>query len=304
MANGLCDNLLMAVYLSANCPVWIAPAMDLDMFSHPTTTSNLRILKAHDVEIVEPTSGELASGFIGKGRMEEPDVISNKINSFFSNQLNLKGKKIIITGGPTYESIDPVRFIGNHSSGKTGVILADECARRGAEVTLVLGPSIETPKHNTIKLINVKSAIEMLEVVQLEWRSCDIGIFSAAVADYRPLNPAESKIKKNDTNLTIELVKNPDILLWSGQNKSPNQYLVGFALETNNEIENAKGKVSKKNLDLLILNSLNDKGAGFGHDTNKVTFVKPNNKLIKFELKSKLDMAKDILNQIENDINA
>lgn len=309
MANGLCDNLLMAAYLSARCPVWVAPAMDLDMFTHPTTTKNLLTLQSFKINIIEPTSGELASGLEGKGRMEEPDVISQHINTFFNSTSNeseqtLKGKTVIITGGPTYEGIDPVRFIGNHSSGKTGVILADECANRGANVILVLGPSKEIPKHNKVNLIKIKSAQQMLEAVQKHWKESNIGIFSAAVADYRPSHPANSKIKKKTDKLTIELVKNPDILHWSGQNKADDQYLVGFALETDNEIENGKGKVVKKNLDLLILNSLNDKGAGFGHDTNKVTFIKPNNNLTNFELKSKSEMAKDIINQIEKDINA
>jgi phosphopantothenoylcysteine decarboxylase/phosphopantothenate--cysteine ligase len=304
MAHGLCDNLLMATYLSAKCPVWIAPAMDLDMFSHPTTTQNIFTIKRFGVAVIEPTSGELASGLYGKGRVEEPAVICKKIKSYFLTNTSLKGTKVIITGGPTYESIDPVRFIGNYSSGKTGVILADECAKRGADVILVLGPSIQEPTNNNVKLIKIKSAQEMLDAVQLEWRNCDIGIFSAAVADYKPAIVSNTKIKKKDKNLTIELVKNPDILLWSGQNKSSNQYLVGFALETDNEIENGKSKLIKKNLDLLILNSLKDIGAGFGYDTNNVTFVKPNNKLINFELKSKLEMAKDIINQIEDDINA
>ena len=304
MANGICDNLLLATYLSARCPIWVAPAMDLDMLIHPATQSNIKTLTSFGSHVIEPTDGELASGLIGKGRLEEPEIIVQKINNFFSKHDSLKGKTVIITGGPTYESIDPVRFIGNHSSGKTGVILADECAKRGANVILVLGPSKVLPKEKSVQFIKVKSADEMLKAVQSQWENCEIGIFSAAVADYRPLNPADSKIKKNDNHLTIELVKNPDILFWAGQNKTKQQYLVGFALETNNEIENAKGKVSKKNLDLLILNSLNDKGAGFEHDTNKVTFVKPNNKLINFELKQKSEMAKDILNQIEEDLNA
>jgi phosphopantothenoylcysteine decarboxylase/phosphopantothenate--cysteine ligase len=305
MANGLCDNLLMASYLSARCPVWVAPAMDLDMFTHPTTNRNLTTLRSFNINVIEPTSGELASGLEGKGRMEEPEVISQNINNFFNQtEQTLEGKIVVITGGPTYEAIDPVRFIGNHSSGKTGVILAEECANRGANVVLVLGPSKQTTTHPNITLINVKSAQQMLEAVQSHWHDSNIGIFSAAVADYRPSHPADSKIKKKSDKLSIELIKNPDILLWSGQNKGEHQYLVGFALETDNEIENAKGKVVKKNLDLLILNSLNDKGAGFGHDTNKVTFVKPNNNLTNFELKTKLEMAKDIINQIEKDINA
>jgi len=304
MANGICDNLLLATYLSAKCPVWIAPAMDLDMFLHPSTTKNLNELIKFGHSIIEPAHGELASGLIGQGRLEEPEVICNKISSFFLREQSLIGKHIVITGGPTHELIDPVRFIGNHSSGKTGVILAKECAKRGARVTLVLGPSIHKTTHPNINLVRVKSAQDMLDAVQEVWSNCQIGIFSAAVADYRPLNQAESKIKKNDDRLTIELIKNPDILFWAGQQKTANQYLVGFALETNNEIENARKKVVKKNLDLLILNSLNDKGAGFGFDTNKVTFVKPNNKLTNFELKQKSEMAIDILNQIEQDLNA
>lgn len=303
MSTGLCDNLLLATYLSARCPVWIAPAMDLDMFTHPTTTSNLNQLKNHKVSIIEPTSGELASGLDGKGRMEEPEVISSLINNLFNQKSILKDKNIVITGGPTYEAIDPVRFIGNHSSGKTGVILAEECAKRGANVTLVLGPSNQNITNQNINLIHVSSAVDMLNAVQDVWHTMDIGIFSAAVADYKVEKPAHQKIKKNDDTFVLNLIKNPDILFWAGQNKSEHQYLVGFALETNNEIENAKKKLSKKNLDLLILNSLNDKGAGFKHDTNKVTFVKPNNKLTHFELKPKTEMGIDIVNQIEKDFN-
>lgn len=303
MSTGLCDNLLLATYLSARCPVWIAPAMDLDMFTHPTTTSNLNQLKNHKVSIIEPTSGELASGLDGKGRMEEPEVISSLINNLFNQKSILKDKNIVITGGPTYEAIDPVRFIGNHSSGKTGVILAEECAKRGANVTLVLGPSNQNITNQNINLIHVTSAVDMLNAVQDVWHTMDIGIFSAAVADYKVEKPSHQKIKKNDDTFVLNLIKNPDILFWAGQNKSEHQYLVGFALETNNEIENAKKKLSKKNLDLLILNSLNDKGAGFKHDTNKVTFVKPNNKLTHFELKPKTEMGIDIVNQIEKDFN-
>jgi phosphopantothenoylcysteine decarboxylase/phosphopantothenate--cysteine ligase len=304
MATGSCDNLLLAVYLSAKCPVWVAPAMDLDMFQHPSTKQNLATLKSYSNLVIEPANGELASGLIGQGRMEEPEVIAEKVLNFFNKKKTLAGKKIIITGGPTYEAIDPVRFIGNHSSGKTGVILADEFADRGAEVILILGPSSYNAKHPNVNQINVTSAQQMFDTVKMYWNQCDIGVFSAAVADYKPAKPANQKIKKKDDELTLELVKNPDILLWAGQHKSKKQYLVGFALETNNEIENAQKKLDKKHLDLLILNSLNDKGAGFKHDTNKVTFIKPNNKLIYFELKQKSEMAKDIVNQIEEDINA
>ena len=303
MSNGLCDNLLLATYLSARCPVWIAPAMDLDMFVHPTTSNNLNTLTKQGVNVIEPTSGELASGLEGKGRMEEPEIIAQSINGFFNQNSILKNKNVIITGGPTYESIDPVRFIGNHSSGKTGVILADECAKRGAKVTLVLGPSNQQPKHSNVKLVRVSSADEMLKAVQNEWEKMDVGIFSAAVADYKVESPSDIKIKKNDDKLVLNLIKNPDILMWAGQNKAKHQYLVGFALETNNEIENGQKKLLKKNLDLLVLNSLNDKGAGFKHDTNKVTFIQPNNKLTHFELKPKTEMGIDIVNQIENDFN-
>jgi len=287
LVDGQSDNLLIATYLSARCPVWVAPAMDLDMFKHPTTVKNLTELSANGVSIIEPTSGELASGLEGKGRMEEPEEIANVIVNYFTPNGPLQGKHVVITGGPTYEAIDPVRFIGNYSSGKTGVILADECAKRGANVTLILGPSIHQTNNPKVKTISIKSANEMLEATQSVWKSCDVGIFSAAVADYRPKSPADQKIKKKADHLTIELVKNPDILAWAGGIKKKDQYLVGFALETNNEIENGRGKLARKNLDLLVLNSLNDKGAGFGHDTNKVTFINPNNILINFELKQK-----------------
>lgn len=302
MANGQSDNLLLATYLSARCPVWVAPAMDLDMFTHVTTTSNLETLANQNVRIIEPTSGELASGLEGKGRMEEPEQIAALVNDFFAIKSPLKGQKVVITGGPTYEAIDPVRFIGNHSSGKTGVILADEFAKRGAEVVLVLGPSVHRPKLNSIKVIEIQSASDMLEVVQKEWTNAQIGVFSAAVADYRPKDQADQKIKKKSDSLHIELIKNPDILKWAGDHKNKSQYLVGFALETENEVDNAKLKLNKKNLDLLVLNSLNDKNAGFGYDTNKVTFIKPNNILINFELKAKSAMANDIINEIEIDL--
>jgi phosphopantothenoylcysteine decarboxylase/phosphopantothenate--cysteine ligase len=278
--------------------------MDLDMFTHQTTTSNLIQLKNNKITIIEPTSGELASGLEGKGRMEEPEVIANLINNFFNQKSILKNKNIVITGGPTYEAIDPVRFIGNHSSGKTGVILAEECAKRGANVTLVLGPSNQKVTDLNVNVIHVTSAEDMLNAVQKVWSKMDIGIFSAAVADYKVEKPANKKIKKNDENIVLNLVKNPDILYWAGKNKTKHQYLVGFALETDNEVENAQKKISKKNLDLLILNSLNDKGAGFKYDTNKVTFVKPNNNLTHFELKPKTEMGIDIVNQIEKDFNA
>lgn len=302
LVDGQSDNLLIATYLSARCPVWVAPAMDLDMFQHPSTRKNLIDLKNHNVTVVEPTSGELASGLEGKGRMEEPEVIADIIHEHFAPKGPINGKTVLITGGPTYEAIDPVRFIGNHSSGKTGVILANECAKRGANVILISGPSIHKTNQPNIKTISIQSAEDMLEATQVYWQKCDLGIFSAAVADYRPKNKADQKIKKKSDSLTIELVKNPDILAWAGSQKSNHQYLVGFALETNNEIKHATDKLNRKNLDLLVLNSLNDKGAGFGYDTNKVTFIKPDNILINFELKQKSLMAIDILDQIETDL--
>lgn len=302
LAAGNCDNLLVATYLSARCPVWIAPAMDLDMFTHFTTTENLALLREKGVGIIEPTSGELASGLEGKGRMEEPEVIAALIDEHFEIRSVLKGKAILITGGPTYEPIDPVRFIGNHSSGKTGVLLADACAARGATVILITGPTHQKVKDPRITVIPVQTAVQMKEAVETYWDKMDIGIFSAAVADYRPADPATEKIKKKTDTLTLSLIKNPDILSWAGAQKKTDQYLVGFALETTNEVENARGKFERKNLDLLVLNSLRDNGAGFGHDTNKVTFIKHNNKLLNFELKGKTDVVEDILDEIERDI--
>lgn len=302
LVSGNADNLLIATYLSAKCPVWVAPAMDLDMFKHFSTRENLEKLSAKGVRIVEPTEGELASGLEGKGRMEEPAVIAKLIHEFYMADSVLKGKSIIITGGPTYEAIDPVRFIGNHSSGKTGILLADECAKRGAKVTLVTGPTIAKVKDPAIEVIKVKSAQEMMSEVEKRWLAQDVGIFSAAVADYRPVEIADEKIKKSDDEMIIKLVKNPDILMWAGQNKKENQYLVGFALETENEVDNGFKKLEKKNLNLLVLNSLNDKGAGFGHDTNKVSFLKANNKITSFELKEKAEVVADIIDEIESDI--
>ena len=299
LVSGNCDNLLLATYLSARCPVWVAPAMDLDMFTHFSTRENLAKLSKEGVRIIEPTHGELASGLEGQGRMEEPEKIAELAKDFFTIKSVLKGKTVLITGGPTYEAIDPVRFIGNHSSGKTGILLADECAKRGAVVYLVTGPTRFTVKDKNIHVIAIQSANEMYEAVQEVWPKANLGIFSAAVADYRPENPATSKIKKKSNELTLTLVKNPDILSWAGQNKKDAQTLVGFALETDNEIENARGKFESKNLDLLILNSLNDPGAGFGHKTNQVTFIQKNNKLRKFELKEKGLVILDILDEIE-----
>ncbi|MBU2020182.1 MAG: bifunctional phosphopantothenoylcysteine decarboxylase/phosphopantothenate--cysteine ligase CoaBC [Bacteroidetes bacterium] len=297
LAIGLSDNLLVTTYLSAKCPVFIAPAMDLDMYQHSTTKRNLQTLKKDGNFILPAQSGELASGLSGEGRMMEPEDIFKAIESFLvaDSALDFANKKVIVTAGPTYELIDPVRFIGNHSSGKMGVEIALELARRGADVILVLGPSNLNPKHANLKCVSVQSAEEMFSVVKKNWKSQNIGVFSAAVADYKPKKVANEKIKKSDANLTIELIKNPDILLWAGENKK-NQILVGFALETENEESNAKAKLQKKNLDAVVLNSLKNDGAGFGGDTNKITIFDKDNKSIDFQLKSKTEVAKDIVN--------
>jgi len=304
LVSGNADNLLITTYLSSKCPIWVAPAMDLDMFKHFSTKENLDLLREKGVRVIEPTSGELASGLEGKGRMEEPQEIARLIHEHFMKESPLKGKNIVITGGPTYERLDPVRFIGNHSSGKTGVLLADECAKRGAIVTLITGPTNSKTKDPNIKLIKIQSALEMKAEVEKVWPSANFGIFSAAVSDYRPIDVSDEKIKKGENELTLSLVKNPDILLWAGEHKKENQYLVGFALETENEVENGFKKLEKKNLNLLVLNSLKDEGAGFGFDTNKVSFLKPNNKIRSFELKEKSDVMVDIIDELEADIKA
>lgn len=299
MANGLCDNLLLATYLSAKCPVFFAPAMDLDMFVHPSTTENIRKLKSYGNIEIESAYGELASGLIGQGRMAEPEDMLQTITNFFNNDstLDLKGKKVVITAGPTYEPIDPVRFIGNHSTGKMGFDIANEAAKRGADVVLITGPTSLTTSNNSIEVVKVLSAKEMYQACHEVFNSADIVIGAAAVADYRPKVVADQKIKKNDEEFTIVLEKNPDILASLGAIKT-NQFLVGFALETENEVEYAKSKLKKKNLDLIVLNSLNDKGAGFGKPTNKVTFIDKDFTIFPQELKSKEAVAKDIIDQI------
>lgn len=297
MANGNCDNLLIATYLSAKCPVYFAPAMDLDMYKHPSTLSSFSKLKQFGNTIIPAESGELASGLSGEGRMAEPENIVSFLENDLLSKLPLKGKKILITAGPTYEAIDPVRFIGNHSSGKMGYDIAVEAANKGAEVILVSGPSNQVLKDNSIQLIKVVSAQEMYDACHANFENVDVAIAAAAVADYRPKNVASQKIKKQETNLTIELEKTQDILATLGEKKR-NQFLIGFALETENEIENAIGKIKKKNLDLIVLNSLNDKGAGFGHSTNKVTFIDKNFKELPMDLKSKEAVAQDIVNII------
>lgn len=299
MANGLCDNLLLATYLSAKCPVFFAPAMDLDMFAHPSTTENIRKLKSYGNIEIESAYGELASGLIGQGRMAEPEDMLQTITDFFNNNstLDLKGKKVVITAGPTYEPIDPVRFIGNHSTGKMGFDIANEAAKRGADVVLITGPTSLKTTHDSIEVVKVLSAKEMYQACHEVFSSANIVIGAAAVADYRPKVVADQKIKKNDEEFTIVLEKNPDILASLGAIKA-NQFLVGFALETENETEYAKSKLKKKNLDLIVLNSLNDQGAGFGKPTNKVTFIDKDFSIFPQELKSKEAVAKDIIDQI------
>ena len=296
IAHGVCDNLLLATYLSAKAPVFIAPAMDLDMYAHPTVTENLAKLASYGNHIIPATYGELASGLVGQGRMAEPEDIVLFIENVLSENLPFKGKKILITAGPTYEAIDPVRFIGNFSSGKMGIALANEAIRQGAEVHLVLGPSSEKNIHSQIHLHRVVSAQQMYEAAVSEFSTCDIAILSAAVADYTPEIVAPEKIKKKGGNLSLTLVPTVDILASLGKIKTT-QTLIGFALETENEVANAQTKLEKKNLNGIVLNSLRDAGAGFGTDTNKVTFI-TKEKQICFPLKSKEEVAKDILTQI------
>lgn len=297
LANGACDNMVLATYLSAKCPVFLAPAMDLDMYAHPTTKSNLNLVQANGNYLIPAEHGELASGLVGTGRMAEPETIFNYLYSHFNAGSNdLDGKVFLITAGPTYEAIDPVRFIGNHSTGKMGFELAKQVAARGGKVVLITGPTSLASSHPNIELIRITDAREMLRQVQMIWDSVDVGIFAAAVADYRPKIQAEEKIKKSNENLTLELVKNPDILKWAGENKKEEQLLVGFALETNNLIENAKNKLVKKNLDLIVANSLEDEGAGFAYDTNKVTLLDRHNNRTDLELSSKENIACEIIN--------
>ena len=303
MVHGICDNLVIATYMSAKCPVMIAPAMDLDMYEHPSTKQNLELAEDFGHIIIPAETGELASGLVGQGRMAEPEKISKTIEDFFTSNTiskSLEGKTVLITAGPTYESIDPVRFIGNHSSGKMGFSLAEEVAKRGGKVILISGPSSLDISHPNIEIHRVTSAKEMFNEVFNYYENLDIAIASAAVADYAPKEIASEKIKKNDDSLTIELVKNPDILKTMGERKS-RQFLVGFALETQNEEENALGKLQKKNLDMIVLNSLRDEGAGFKNDTNKIKIFTKNDRK-EFALKAKNEVAKDILNVVEQEI--
>jgi len=303
MAAGMCDNLLLAVYLSATCPVLVAPAMDEDMWKHPSTKWNINRLNEFGNLIMPVTAGELASGLIGEGRMSEPEDILSFVQQFFLTQTDFKGKKILITAGPTFEAIDPVRFIGNHSSGKMGVAIAEEFAKRGAAVELVLGPSSQQVSWPGITITHVTNAEDMFKACNVLFPSCQVAVMSAAVADYTPVVVAKDKLKKNDNELTIELRRTKDILAHLGTLKNNDQVLVGFALETQNEKAYALKKLEAKNADLIVLNSLNDQGAGFGKDTNKITIFDKNKQEYSFPVKSKKEVAKDIVDTIKHVVN-
>ena len=300
MANGIADNMLVTTYLSMKAPVFVAPAMDLDMYAHPTTQANLKKLASYGNHIIEPGTGFLASKLEGKGRMEEPEKIVEALEQFFASQQRLAGKKVLITAGPTYEKIDPVRFIGNYSSGKMGFALAETCAEQGAEVTLVSGPVMLQTNHPNIHRIDVESANEMYEAATKHFPKADITILCAAVADFTPKSTADKKIKRKGDDLTIMLQPTQDIAAALGATKKKKQVLVGFALETDNELNNAKDKMKRKNFDFIVLNSLQDKGAGFRVDTNKVTIIDKHNGITAYDTKSKKEVAKDIIEAIYN----
>ncbi|MBD8001457.1 bifunctional phosphopantothenoylcysteine decarboxylase/phosphopantothenate--cysteine ligase CoaBC [Phocaeicola faecium] len=297
MAHGIADNMLVTTYLSMKAPVFIAPAMDLDMFAHPSTQHNLDILRSYGNHIIEPASGELASHLVGKGRMEEPEKIIEVLEAFFSRRQDLQGKKVMITAGPTYEKIDPVRFIGNYSSGKMGYALAEACAERGAEVTLVSGPVNREVIHPNIKRINVESAAEMYQAAVENYEDADAGILCAAVADFTPEVTAEQKIKREKDDLILRLKPTQDIAAALGKQKRPEQRLVGFALETNDEVSHAQDKLKRKNFDFIVLNSLNDKGAGFRCDTNKIAIIDRDG-ITAYPLKPKTEVATDIIDKL------
>jgi phosphopantothenoylcysteine decarboxylase/phosphopantothenate--cysteine ligase len=304
MANGVCDNLLLAAYMSSRCPVFISPAMDLDMWKHPATVANMEKLKSFGNFVITPAYGELASGLMGEGRMEEPENILSYIENFFSGEKSFSRKKVLVTAGPTYENIDPVRFIGNRSSGKMGYAIADEFAKQGAEVVLVSGPSSARIKSSSIHKVEVESAKEMFDACMMYGPASDIIVMAAAVADFRPESAATEKIKKQNNSLVISLTATDDVLSELGRRKKNGQLLVGFALETANELQNAKEKLHKKNLDMIVLNSLKDNGAGFNHDTNKISVISSDMSVQEFELKSKADVAKDIVHSIVEHLNA
>jgi len=298
MATGIADNLLLTTYLSSKCPVFVAPAMDLDMYAHPATVRNLELLRTIGNQILEPSFGELASGLEGKGRMEDPENIVRYLDDFFTTK-PLNGKKILITAGPTYEKIDPVRFVGNFSTGKMGFALAEVCAKQGADVCLISGPVQLNTKHPNIERINVVSAKEMYDEVMNRFYGMDGAILCAAVADFTPVEEAQMKLKRENENLILEMIPTQDIAASVGDMKTDSQFLVGFALETNNEEINAIGKMEAKNLDFIVLNSLNDKEAGFGFDTNKISILYRSGTKKEFELKSKNDVAEDIIAEIK-----
>ena len=298
LANGMSDNIVTATYLSARCHTFIAPAMDLDMWTHPATVRNLDLLRGYGCHLIPVGHGELASGLVGDGRMAEPEEIITFLNNFFNKKEDLKGKKILVTAGPTYEALDPVRFIGNRSSGKMGVAIADELAERGAEVILVLGPSKLQAEHPSVLTLKVESAQQMYDAATAHFSECDAAILAAAVADYRPKHVSDIKIKKKEGEMTIELEKTLDIAAALGIQKQAHQKLVGFALETNSEIENALSKLKRKNLDFIVLNSLRDAGAGFSHNTNKISIIFSENNVKEFDLKNKDDVAKDIVDEL------
>lgn len=298
LANGLCDNILSAVYLSARCPVFVAPAMDVDMWHHPATRANIKRLQSFGVHIIPVGHGELASGLVGDGRMAEPEEIVAWLDAFFNGKKPLTGKKALVTAGPTFEPLDPVRFIGNHSTGKMGIAIAETLAEQGAEVTLVLGPTTAQPTHPALQVSKVMSAQEMYEACAMVFPSADITVLAAAVADYRPSVFSDVKIKKTADDMRIDLAKTIDIAATLGRSKQPGQLLVGFALETNNEEDNALAKLEKKNLDFIVLNSLRDAGAGFGHDTNKITILRRDSSKTAFDLKQKKAVALDIVAEI------
>ena len=302
MAHGIADNMLITTYLSMKAPVFVAPAMDLDMFAHPCTTANLNTLRSYGNHIIEPAEGELASHLVGKGRMEEPENIVAYLERYFAQRDELAGKKIVITAGPTYEKIDPVRFIGNYSSGKMGFALAEECAARGAEVTLVAGPVQMKTVHPAIQRIDVESCAEMYEATTAAFTEANAAILCAAVADFTPETTADTKIKREGDDLVLRLKPTHDIAAALGRMKQPHQHLVGFALETNDETAHAQDKLRRKNLDFIVLNSLRDAGAGFRHDTNKVTIISESD-IKEYPLKSKAEVAKDIVDELVMRVN-
>ena len=303
MAHGIADNMLITTYLSMKAPVFVAPAMDLDMFAHPSTTANLNTLRSYGNHIIEPAEGELASHLVGKGRMEEPENIVAYLERYFTQRNELAGKKIVITAGPTYEKIDPVRFIGNYSSGKMGFALAEECAARGAEVTLIAGPVQMKTEHPAIRRIDVESCTEMYEATTAAFTEANAAILCAAVADFTPETTADTKIKREGDDLVLRLKPTHDIAAALGRMKQPHQHLVGFALETNDETAHAQDKLRRKNLDFIVLNSLRDAGAGFRHDTNKVTIISESD-IKEYPLKSKTEVAKDIVDELVAKVNS